>query len=154
MRWVAYRLISVQSLLLRALVLIMLGWRRRIVGPWKPCSPRSKSTSSFRPRCVVFRYCKFDVNHLARHWLWASTCVSLFCAKSLFSLTMFVAAHTVIILGTKQWNGVSFVEYSDLDVMQMIGRAVRYLDLCFLPQYMSHSSLSSALWDAGTSSIW
>jgi replicative superfamily II helicase len=36
-----------------------------------------------------------------------------------------LAAHTVVIKGVKIYqNGVS-VEYSDLEIMQMIGRAVR-----------------------------
>lgn len=35
-----------------------------------------------------------------------------------------VAAHTVIIKGVKLYQNNASLEYSDLDVMQMIGRAV------------------------------
>lgn len=35
------------------------------------------------------------------------------------------AAHTVVIRGVKLFQNNANVEYSDLDVMQMIGRAVR-----------------------------
>lgn len=37
-----------------------------------------------------------------------------------------VAAHTVVIHGTRHWAG-AWEEYSDLDIMQMIGRAVSLL---------------------------
>lgn len=35
------------------------------------------------------------------------------------------AAHTVVIRGVKLFQNNMNVEYSDLDIMQMIGRAVR-----------------------------
>lgn len=42
------------------------------------------------------------------------------------------AAHIVVIKDVKVFqNGVSR-EYSDLDIMQMIGRAVSQLDLCIV----------------------
>jgi ATP-dependent DNA helicase HFM1/MER3 len=46
----------------------------------------------------------------------------------------FLAAHTVVIHGTKQWAG-SWVEYNDLDIIQMIGRAVSHPS-----QYLEKSS--------------
>lgn len=39
-----------------------------------------------------------------------------------------IAAHTVIIHGTRHWAG-NWEEYSDLDIMQMMGRAVSFLVL-------------------------
>ena len=35
------------------------------------------------------------------------------------------AAHTVVVKGVHMYQNGSNVEYSDLDIMQMIGRAVR-----------------------------
>jgi hypothetical protein len=39
-------------------------------------------------------------------------------------LKTFTAAHTVVIKGVKMFQTNRMVEYSDLDIMQMIGRAV------------------------------
>ncbi|KZP01054.1 P-loop containing nucleoside triphosphate hydrolase protein [Calocera viscosa TUFC12733] len=46
-------------------------------------------------------------------------------ATSTLAVGVNFPAHTVIIKGTKQWSDKGFVEYSDLDIMQMIGRAGR-----------------------------
>ena len=40
-------------------------------------------------------------------------------------LTTSAAAHTVVIRGVHTFQNNAVVEYSDLDVMQMLGRAVR-----------------------------
>ena len=37
---------------------------------------------------------------------------------------MLAAAHTVVIKGVKIYQGNGSQEYSDLDIMQMLGRAV------------------------------
>ena len=39
--------------------------------------------------------------------------------------TFGIAAHTVIIKGVKLFQTNGWQEYSDLDIMQMMGRAVR-----------------------------
>lgn len=52
------------------------------------------------------------------------TSISIVSKESTDSRNHPVAAHTVIIHGTRHWAG-EWEEYSDLDVMQMIGRAVR-----------------------------
>lgn len=36
----------------------------------------------------------------------------------------YIAAHTVVIKGVKVFQNNSWKEYSDLDIVQMIGRAV------------------------------
>lgn len=41
-------------------------------------------------------------------------------------MSILIAAHTVVIKGVKMFQpGMGQVEYSDLDIMQMMGRAVR-----------------------------
>lgn len=40
----------------------------------------------------------------------------------------YLAAHTVVIKGTQMWSGAAWTEYCDLDVMQMLGRAVCHSD--------------------------
>lgn len=43
-----------------------------------------------------------------------------------------IAAHTVVIKGVQIFQNNMSVEYSDLDVMQMLGRAVSL----FIPSYV------------------
>ena len=44
--------------------------------------------------------------------------------------TLSLAAHMVIIKGVKTFQNNASVEYSDLDIMQMLGRAVSIHVLC------------------------
>lgn len=44
--------------------------------------------------------------------------------------TLLLAAHMVVIKGVKTFQNNASVEYSDLDIMQMLGRAVRIYFLC------------------------
>lgn len=41
----------------------------------------------------------------------------------------FTAAHTVVIKGVKVFQNGATKEYSDLDIMQMIGRAVSFSNI-------------------------
>jgi replicative superfamily II helicase len=44
--------------------------------------------------------------------------------------TLSLAAHMVIIKGVKTFQNNASVEYSDLDILQMLGRAVSIYVLC------------------------
>ncbi|KZT52720.1 P-loop containing nucleoside triphosphate hydrolase protein [Calocera cornea HHB12733] len=46
-------------------------------------------------------------------------------ATSTLAVGVNFPAHTVVIKGTRQWSDKGWAEYSDLDIMQMIGRAGR-----------------------------
>lgn len=46
-------------------------------------------------------------------------------ATSTLAVGVNLPAHTVIIKGVETWDNGDWREYSDLDVMQMMGRAVR-----------------------------
>ena len=46
-------------------------------------------------------------------------------ATSTLAVGVNLPAHTVIIKGVETWDNGEWREYSDLDVMQMMGRAVR-----------------------------
>jgi ATP-dependent DNA helicase HFM1/MER3 len=65
---------------------------------------------------------------LSRRWLLVLTCV---CSKvasrlSFKCLTPPPAAHMVVIKGVRTFQNGKSQEYSDLDIMQMLGRAVRH----------------------------
>ncbi|KDQ10599.1 hypothetical protein BOTBODRAFT_190414 [Botryobasidium botryosum FD-172 SS1] len=45
--------------------------------------------------------------------------------STLANLSIIVAAHTVVIKGVKMWQNNTWEEYSDLDILQMLGRAGR-----------------------------
>jgi ATP-dependent DNA helicase HFM1/MER3 len=46
-------------------------------------------------------------------------------ATSTLAVGVNLPCHTVIIKGTEMWDGMQSREYTDLDVVQMMGRAVR-----------------------------
>lgn len=46
-------------------------------------------------------------------------------ATSTLAVGVNLPAFTVIMAGTKTWNGKGLVEYEDLDMQQMMGRAGR-----------------------------
>lgn len=46
-------------------------------------------------------------------------------ATSTLAVGVNLPAHTVIIKGVETWGNGEWREYSDLDIMQMMGRAVR-----------------------------
>lgn len=46
-------------------------------------------------------------------------------ATSTLAVGVNMPAFTVILAGTKSWNGSAMVEYEDLEVQQMMGRAGR-----------------------------
>ncbi|KAJ3296393.1 Sec63 [Rhizoclosmatium sp. JEL0117] len=51
--------------------------------------------------------------------------LSIVCATSTLSVGVNLPAHLVIIKGTQQYRDTGYAEYSELDVMQMMGRAGR-----------------------------
>ncbi|KNC99300.1 uncharacterized protein SPPG_09286 [Spizellomyces punctatus DAOM BR117] len=51
--------------------------------------------------------------------------ISVVCATSTLAVGVNLPAHLVIIKGTKQYVGNQYTEYSELDIMQMLGRAGR-----------------------------
>ncbi|KAI5479633.1 hypothetical protein MNV49_003143 [Pseudohyphozyma bogoriensis] len=51
--------------------------------------------------------------------------INIICATSTLAVGVNLPAHMVIIRGTKQYADNTFVEYSDLDILQMMGRAGR-----------------------------
>ncbi|CAI4457580.1 CDG_1a_G0017820.mRNA.1.CDS.1 [Saccharomyces cerevisiae] len=57
--------------------------------------------------------------------------ISILCSTSTLAVGVNLPAYLVIIKGTKSWNSSEIQEYSDLDVLQMIGRAGR-------PQFETH----------------
>ncbi|KAF9516347.1 hypothetical protein BS47DRAFT_677419 [Hydnum rufescens UP504] len=56
--------------------------------------------------------------------LFAKKKINVIVSTSTLAVGVNMPAHTVVIHGTKQWAG-SWVEYNDLDIIQMIGRAGR-----------------------------
>lgn len=57
--------------------------------------------------------------------------INILCSTSTLAVGVNLPAYLVIIKGTKSWNSTEIQEYSDLDVLQMIGRAGR-------PQFETH----------------
>lgn len=57
--------------------------------------------------------------------------INVLCSTSTLAVGVNLPAYLVIIKGTKSWNSSEIQEYSDLDVLQMIGRAGR-------PQFETH----------------
>ncbi|CAI6494293.1 AIS_HP2_G0016900.mRNA.1.CDS.1 [Saccharomyces cerevisiae] len=57
--------------------------------------------------------------------------INILCSTSTLAVGVNLPAYLVIIKGTKSWNSSEVQEYSDLDVLQMIGRAGR-------PQFETH----------------
>ncbi|KAF8315130.1 P-loop containing nucleoside triphosphate hydrolase protein, partial [Clavulina sp. PMI_390] len=57
--------------------------------------------------------------------LFAKKQIMVVVSTSTLAVGVNMPAHTVIIHGTRHWGGSSWEEYSDLDIMQMIGRAGR-----------------------------
>lgn len=57
--------------------------------------------------------------------------INKLCSTSTLAVGVNLPAYLVIIKGTKSWNSSEIQEYSDLDVLQMIGRAGR-------PQFETH----------------
>ncbi|CAI4440744.1 ASG_G0017880.mRNA.1.CDS.1 [Saccharomyces cerevisiae] len=53
--------------------------------------------------------------------------INILCSTSTLAVGVNLPAYLVIIKGTKSWNSSEIQEYSDLDVLQMIGRAGRPL---------------------------
>lgn len=49
----------------------------------------------------------------------------ILCSTSTLAVGVNLPAYLVVIKGTKTWNGATFEEYSELDVLQMMGRAGR-----------------------------
>lgn len=63
--------------------------------------------------------------------------------RSCLLLIQEIAAHLVIIKGVQTFQNGASVEYSDLDIMQMLGRAVS--SVCatvLLESYLSNESIS------------
>ncbi|KAF4004771.1 Sec63 Brl domain family protein [Saccharomyces cerevisiae] len=56
---------------------------------------------------------------------------NILCSTSTLAVGVNLPAYLVIIKGTKSWNSSEIQEYSDLDILQMIGRAGR-------PQFETH----------------
>jgi hypothetical protein len=58
-----------------------------------------------------------------------------------------IAAHTVVIKGVKMFQNSKMVEYSDLDIMQMIGRAVSIIEKSTVhcPLICAHSRAAHSL---------
>lgn len=54
-----------------------------------------------------------------------SGATKILCSTSTLAVGVNLPAYLVIIKGTKTWTGVAFEEYSELDVLQMMGRAGR-----------------------------
>lgn len=57
--------------------------------------------------------------------------INILCSTSTLAVGVNLPAYLVIIKGTKSWNSSEIQEYSDLDILQMIGRAGR-------PQFETH----------------
>ena len=70
-----------------------------------------------------------DRNAVEKEFLAGS--VNILCSTSTLAVGVNLPAYLVIIKGTKSWNSSEIQEYSDLDVLQMIGRAGR-------PQFETH----------------
>src|SRR6185369_10434564 len=51
--------------------------------------------------------------------------IRVICTTSTLAVGVNLPAHLVIIKSTLTWNNQQYVEYSDLDIMQMCGRAGR-----------------------------
>lgn len=51
--------------------------------------------------------------------------IKILCSTSTLAVGINLPAYLVIIKGTKMWNNISFEEYSELDILQMMGRAGR-----------------------------
>ncbi|TPX65577.1 hypothetical protein SpCBS45565_g05095 [Spizellomyces sp. 'palustris'] len=68
------------------------------------------------------------LNYSDRHLIESSFlkgAISVVCATSTLAVGVNLPAHLVIIKGTKQYVGNQYTEYSELDIMQMLGRAGR-----------------------------
>ncbi|KAG8907978.1 Sec63 [Tulasnella sp. 403] len=65
-----------------------------------------------------------DDRHLTEE-LYLSGSIRTLVATSTLAVGVNLPAHTVVLKGTRMWSGSGWSEYSDLDVMQMLGRAGR-----------------------------
>ena len=63
---------------------------------------------------------------LAENLFLSGTLKCLF-ATSTLAVGVNLPAHTVIIKGVETWDNGEWHEYSDLDIMQMMGRAVHHI---------------------------
>ncbi len=66
-----------------------------------------------------------DRKSVEQNFIHGST--KVICSTSTLSVGVNLPAYLVIIKGTRTWNEGAFREYSELEILQMIGRAGRYV---------------------------
>lgn len=59
--------------------------------------------------------------------------ISVICCTSTLAVGVNLPCHFVIIKNTMSWQGGGLAEYADLEIMQMLGRAGRYISVVRLP---------------------
>ncbi|EJU00681.1 P-loop containing nucleoside triphosphate hydrolase protein [Dacryopinax primogenitus] len=99
--------------------------------PWP--APKHVDVHFFDKALYELALCGIGVHHAGIHVSDRRTIEELFIRKQLrvvvatstLAVGVNFPAHTVVIKGTKQWTDKGWAEYSDLDVMQMMGRAGR-----------------------------
>ncbi|KAI8830066.1 Sec63 Brl domain-containing protein [Chytriomyces cf. hyalinus JEL632] len=85
-----------------------------------------KKLAEFLPHGIAIHYGNLD--HGDRQLvesLFIKGTILVICTTSTLSVGINLPAHLVILKGTRMYRGTEYVEYSDLDVMQMMGRAGR-----------------------------
>ncbi|GMF97587.1 unnamed protein product [[Candida] boidinii] len=86
----------------------------------------SKELKVLTERCVAYHHAGLAYNErIAIENMFIEGKVKVICSTSTLAVGVNLPAYMVIVKGTKAWNGGIFSEYSDLDILQMIGRAGR-----------------------------
>ncbi|EUC66319.1 P-loop nucleoside triphosphate hydrolase, putative [Rhizoctonia solani AG-3 Rhs1AP] len=99
--------------------------------PWSP--PRGLGNKFSEPQLQEFANLGLGVHHAGlsldeRHTveeLFTQRKLSVIVATSTLAVGVNFPAHIVIIKGVTQWTGTGWAEYSNQDIMQMLGRAGR-----------------------------
>ncbi|CAI6497607.1 BFH_HP2_G0017450.mRNA.1.CDS.1 [Saccharomyces cerevisiae] len=105
-----------------------------IIVPKKRCNhnPPDKILNECMQQGIAFHHAGIsleDRTAVEKEFLAGS--INILCSTSTLAVGVNLPAYLVIIKGTKSWNSSEIQEYSDLDVLQMIGRAGR-------PQFETH----------------
>ncbi|OWB59328.1 hypothetical protein B5S29_g183 [[Candida] boidinii] len=86
----------------------------------------SKELKGLTDKSVAYHHAGLAYNErIAIENMFIEGKVKVICSTSTLAVGVNLPAYLVIVKGTKAWNGGIFSEYSDLDILQMIGRAGR-----------------------------
>ncbi|KAJ1915480.1 ATP-dependent DNA helicase MER3 [Mycoemilia scoparia] len=95
-------------------------------GDNKKAQQRKTNTCEFSRYGVGFHHAGLDFGDRKKiESLFLENCISILCTTSTLAVGVNLPAHLVVIKGTMGYDGGKFCEYSQMEILQMMGRAGR-----------------------------